>query len=405
MGWTVNQSRRRGRLRRRPHLEHLDDRCLLSTGLEDQSDRTPSPTLREHAIRRRSARVISDVIACEGSRSSWSATMAGVARASRAAGGDHDRRRPAPATAYDPIIGAAQVRVELQRQRLGHDGGRDRYRRRLQQSGPGRRLRPGRQGHRRLRFRRRLRQSDGRPPRSTAPPSPGLIGSDDPSDLGVAPGVNIVALRVTDSTNTASLTSIANALQWVITNHAQYNITAVNMSLSDGEQLRPELVRHRRRRGRAGHQPDRAAHRDEHPGRRRDGQQLQRAAGRGIRGDRRQGTISVTATDLSGNLLPDAQRLGTSIGGASATTIAAPGRRLDRPVGRLGHLHGRRDQLRHRPGQRRGRPAPADLRVAVRHAAHGRLRSSRGSRAGPTRSMTRSPASRSASSISPRPPP
>ena len=81
-----------------------------------------------------------------------------------------------------------------------------------------------------------------------------------PATSGVAPGVNIVALRVTDSTNTASLTSIANALQWVINNHAQYNITAVNMSLSDGEQLRPELVRHRRRSRPAGHQPDRAAH-------------------------------------------------------------------------------------------------------------------------------------------------
>ena len=62
----------------------------------------------------------------------------------------------------------------------------------------------------------------------------GLIGSDAPTDLGVAPGVNIVALRVTDSTNTASLTSIANALQWVINNHSEYNITSVNMSLSDG---------------------------------------------------------------------------------------------------------------------------------------------------------------------------
>ena len=47
--------------------------------------------------------------------------------------------------------------------------------------------------------------------------------------------MNIVALKVTDGTNTASLDSIANALQWVINNHAQYNITVVNMSLSDGQ--------------------------------------------------------------------------------------------------------------------------------------------------------------------------
>src|SRR5262249_47860301 len=62
----------------------------------------------------------------------------------------------------------------------------------------------------------------------------GLIGSSDPNDLGVAPAVNLVALRVTDSSNTASLDSIASALQWVIDHHAQYNITAVNLSLSDG---------------------------------------------------------------------------------------------------------------------------------------------------------------------------
>ena len=56
-----------------------------------------------------------------------------------------------------------------------------------------------------------------------------------PNDLGVAPGVKIVALRGhrTAPTSPAS-TNVANALQWVITNHSQYNITAVNMSLSDG---------------------------------------------------------------------------------------------------------------------------------------------------------------------------
>ena len=48
------------------------------------------------------------------------------------------------------------------------------------------------------------------------------------------------------------------------------------------------------------------------------------------------GTISVTATDLSGNLLSDAQRLGTAIGGASATTIAAPGEGLTAPSGDSG---------------------------------------------------------------------
>ena len=48
------------------------------------------------------------------------------------------------------------------------------------------------------------------------------------------------------------------------------------------------------------------------------------------------GTISVTATDLSGNLLSNAQRLGSAIGGASATTIAAPGEGLTAPSGDSG---------------------------------------------------------------------
>ena len=62
----------------------------------------------------------------------------------------------------------------------------------------------------------------------------GLIGSSDPNHLGVAPGVNIVALKVVGDNNTADLNNIARALQWVIDNHSQYNITVVNMSLSDG---------------------------------------------------------------------------------------------------------------------------------------------------------------------------
>ena len=50
----------------------------------------------------------------------------------------------------------------------------------------------------------------------------GLIGSSDPNHLGVAPGVNIVALKVVGDNNTADLNNIARALQWVIDNHSQY---------------------------------------------------------------------------------------------------------------------------------------------------------------------------------------
>ena len=156
-----------------------------------------------------------------------------------------------------------------------------------------------------------------------------------PTTSGVAPGVNIVALRVTDSTNTASLTSVANALQWVINNHAQYNITAVNMSLSDGGNYAQNWFAND---GGAGQQVTNLI-----------GQltamniPVIAATGNSFNGQQGEGfaaivagTISVTATDLSGNLLSNAQRLGSAIGGASATTIAAPGRGLDRPSGDSG---------------------------------------------------------------------
>ncbi len=166
----------------------------------------------------------------------------------------------------------------------------------------------------------------------------GLIGSDDPNDLGVAPGVKIVALRVTDSTNTASLNSVASALQWVITNHTKYNITAVNMSLSDGGNYAQNWFAND---GGAGQQVTDLI-----------GQltalniPIIAATGNSFSGTQGEGfaaivagTISVTATDLSGNLLPNAQRLGSAIGGVSATTIAAPGAGLSRAHRRLRDLH------------------------------------------------------------------
>jgi type VI secretion system secreted protein VgrG len=163
----------------------------------------------------------------------------------------------------------------------------------------------------------------------------GLIASSDPSDLGVAPGVKIVALRVTDSSNTASLQSIANALQWVITNHQQYNITAVNMSLSDGGNYAQNWFA---QDGGAGQQvtaligqltamniPVIAATGNSFSGQQGEGFAAVVA-----------GTISVTATDLSRQFLPNAQRLGSAFGGASATTVAAPGQGLTAPSGDSG---------------------------------------------------------------------
>jgi type VI secretion system secreted protein VgrG len=163
----------------------------------------------------------------------------------------------------------------------------------------------------------------------------GLIGSSDPSDLGVSPGVKIVALRVTDGTNTASLASMAAALQWVINNHSQYHITAVNMSLSDGGNYAQNWF---------ANTPGPAQQITDLIGQLKTiNIPVVAATGNSFNGQEGEGfaaivngTISVTATDLSDHLLSNAQRLGTAIGGTSATTIAAPGDGLTAPSGDSG---------------------------------------------------------------------
>ena len=56
----------------------------------------------------------------------------------------------------------------------------------------------------------------------------GTIGSSDPA-IGVAPGVQLLGLRVGDQT--MKLGDIEDALQWVLENRSEHNIVAVNMSL------------------------------------------------------------------------------------------------------------------------------------------------------------------------------
>ena len=60
----------------------------------------------------------------------------------------------------------------------------------------------------------------------------GTIGATDET-IGVAPGVGSIALRVLSS-NSGSLLEVEDALEWVLDNHQQYNIIAVNLSLGLG---------------------------------------------------------------------------------------------------------------------------------------------------------------------------
>jgi len=330
MRWTGKRNRRSTGLRHRPQLEFLDDRCLLST-ISGISLAAHSTTPALHAHRQlRNAEGVPAHRSVPVSNKINMRHMATTREVERPAG---SIAVGAP-TAYDPVIGTAQTRSTFNVDGSGMtvaviDTGVDYNNPALGGGfGPGYKVIAGYD----------FADNSSNPmatgsQHGTA--TSGLIGSSDPNDLGVAPGVKIVALRVTDNSNTGSLTALASALQWVIANHQQYNITAVNMSLSDGGNYAQNWFAN-------------------------DGGQGQQitdligqlaalnipvvaAAGNNFNGQQGMGfaaivsdTISVTATDLSGNLLPNAQRLGTAIGGLSATTIAAPGNGLTVPTGDSG---------------------------------------------------------------------
>ncbi len=60
------------------------------------------------------------------------------------------------------------------------------------------------------------------------------IASSSSTYAGVAPDVNLVALKVLDSTGSGTYASVLSALNWVVAHRTQYNIVAVNLSLGSG---------------------------------------------------------------------------------------------------------------------------------------------------------------------------
>ena len=62
----------------------------------------------------------------------------------------------------------------------------------------------------------------------------GIIGSSNPNDPGIAPDVNLIALKVLDANMNGTWANIDAGLQWVIAHKTQYNIVAVNLSLGSG---------------------------------------------------------------------------------------------------------------------------------------------------------------------------
>ena len=66
----------------------------------------------------------------------------------------------------------------------------------------------------------------------TWPPSPGGNGRiANGAYLGIAPNAKLINLRVLNSTGTGTVSGTLAALDWILSNKAQYNIRVVNMSL------------------------------------------------------------------------------------------------------------------------------------------------------------------------------
>jgi Ca2+-binding RTX toxin-like protein len=64
----------------------------------------------------------------------------------------------------------------------------------------------------------------------------GIVGASDPDYAGIAPGVNLIMLKVfsSDRNQGASISDLIEAANWVVEHATEYNIVAVNMSLGAG---------------------------------------------------------------------------------------------------------------------------------------------------------------------------
>ncbi len=152
----------------------------------------------------------------------------------------------------------------------------------------------------------------------------GIIASQDPENPGVAPGASVVPLRVFGNDGRGSFDWIADSLQWVIDNHEEYNISVVNLSISDLGNYAPPFLPYNSTLVRL----DSLIGQLEElkiPVIAATGNRFEGAQGVGFTATIEE-TISVTGLDGPNKFAEDAQRLGESLGGIHATDLAAPGR-------------------------------------------------------------------------------
>lgn len=159
----------------------------------------------------------------------------------------------------------------------------------------------------------------------------GILASTDPISPGIVPDANIIALRVFGNDNKGNFNKIANALQWVIDHHAEYGISAVNLSVTDGNNYAKDQFSSDGAIGQRMNSKIQTL--------KSSNIAVVSAAGNSFSGQQGMGftailpdTISVTGTDLNDRLASDAQRLGAGVGGASATDIAAPSIGVTGPI-------------------------------------------------------------------------
>ena len=62
----------------------------------------------------------------------------------------------------------------------------------------------------------------------------GIVGANGTNMLGVAPNVNIIAVKVTNASGSAYLSDITEGIDWCVTNADTYNISVITISLGGG---------------------------------------------------------------------------------------------------------------------------------------------------------------------------
>lgn len=159
----------------------------------------------------------------------------------------------------------------------------------------------------------------------------GIVASTDATYPGIAPGSNIVSLRIFGDDGSGDFDRVAAALQYAIDHHEQDHISVVNISISDGGNYSYDFFSHDNSIGQklAGliHQ----LHELDIP--------VVVAAGNSYDGTPGMGfpavlseTVSVAATDGHDAFLGNAQRLGARDGFGAATDLVAPGKDFTAPT-------------------------------------------------------------------------